>query len=204
MACFSCDATQGEDQVADTGAETEGSLPPTFPLAPGVHDGALDSGGLERTFVIDIPSSYDGSTDLPLLLVFHGGNGSGSQLQGGLGFGAAAESDGAIVVYPDGIESNWADGRGTTDASQAGVDDVAFVSDLIHHLAAHLSIDTRRVWATGISNGGIFSHVGLRPSPTKSRRLGRSLRPFRRSTRTIARQLGRFRCWRFRELRTRS
>ncbi|MGM0558911.1 MAG: alpha/beta hydrolase family esterase [Myxococcota bacterium] len=160
LLCFTtaCDGTRGGQRVSDAGADAAEQAP-TFSLEPGVHEGSLVSGDFERTFLIDIPPSYDGSTDIPLLFVFHGGGGSGEKIQGRLGFGAAAEPDGAIVVYPDGIESNWADGRGTTDASRAGVDDVRFVSELIDHLDAHLSIDESRVWATGVSNGGIFSHT---------------------------------------------
>ena len=74
-----------------------------------------------------------------------------------LGFDAYTDRDGAIAVYPDGVENNWADGRCTTDASLAGVDDVAFVADLIDHLATHLNVDANRIWATGISNGGFFT-----------------------------------------------
>src|SRR5690242_21949446 len=62
-----------------------------------------------------------------------------------------------LVVYPDGYHEQWGDGRGQTPAERDGVDDVAFIATLIETLHTQLTIDARRIYATGISNGGFFS-----------------------------------------------
>jgi polyhydroxybutyrate depolymerase len=74
------------------------------------------------------------------------------------GFSDDADREGFLVVYPDGIEHNWNDGRGTTDAERLGVDDVKFVRALIEELTRTFPIDPARIYATGVSNGGIFTH----------------------------------------------
>ncbi len=70
-----------------------------------------------------------------------------------------ADREGFIIVYPDGIDKGWNDGRGTTKAEQQQIDDVGFVKALIDHLARHIvHLDRNRIYATGMSNGAIFSH----------------------------------------------
>ena len=58
------------------------------------------------------------------------------------------------MAYPDGAGRRWNDGR----AVGAERDDVGFVRALIDSLERELEIDPRRVYATGISNGGMFAH----------------------------------------------
>jgi polyhydroxybutyrate depolymerase len=67
-----------------------------------------------------------------------------------------AERAGFVVVYPDGYKKSWADGRGTTASDRAGVDDVAFLRALIERLVQQYKVDPKRVYATGISNGGLM------------------------------------------------
>jgi polyhydroxybutyrate depolymerase len=71
-------------------------------------------------------------------------------------FNNLADTAGFIVVYPEGYERSWADGRNTTQAAQAGIDDVGFISALIDTLISNFSVDSARVYAAGISNGGNF------------------------------------------------
>lgn len=114
--------------------------------------------GRKRTYLLHIPYGFDTKREYPLLLGFHGGGGSGEKFAGQTGFNAYADKEGFIEVFPDGIEHNWNDGRDTTDAYKAGVDDVKFVRTLVEDLKTKLPIDKKRIYATGVSNGGIFSH----------------------------------------------
>jgi polyhydroxybutyrate depolymerase len=65
-----------------------------------------------------------------------------------------ADEKGFIVVYPDGLNSSWNDGRPEVNP---GVDDVGFISALVDELEDEYDIDNARVYSTGISNGGMFS-----------------------------------------------
>ncbi len=75
------------------------------------------------------------------------------------GFNRLADRDGFVAVYPDGVERHWNDGRGNQQyrAQRDNIDDVGFITALIAHLSQTLPVDRRRVYATGISNGGLMS-----------------------------------------------
>ena len=111
----------------------------------------------ERSYLLHIPEGFDGRKPYPLLLGFHGGNGSGEKFAGQTGLGVVADREGFIAVFPDGIEHNWNDGRDTTDAYKAGADDIKFVRLLVERVKVRLPVDEKRIYAIGVSNGGIFS-----------------------------------------------
>lgn len=129
-----------------------------FMPMPFLYDYAatLHVGGLARTYIVHLPASYSGVKALPLVLVFHGGTGKAQHMDKLTNFNALANQRHFIVVYPQGHQDHWADGRGTTIPDREGVNDVAFVSLLIDRLSRDLNIDTARVYVTGISNGGFF------------------------------------------------
>ena len=119
---------------------------------------------LTRTFHIHIPSLYNGSEQMPLVIVLHGRGGTGKTMVivTRKGFDNLADRDGFIVVYPDGIELNWNDGRMDEEANdrahRENIDDIGFISALIDYMIKNYSIDPKRVYVTGISNGGIMSY----------------------------------------------
>jgi polyhydroxybutyrate depolymerase len=97
-----------------------------------------------------------------LVLALHGGGGQGLKFdQSTAGtLIPAAEARGMVLVFPDGIDKQWCDGR--TEHLNEGrdctaIDDVAFISAIIERMAHDYGIDPRRVYATGISNGGFMS-----------------------------------------------
>jgi polyhydroxybutyrate depolymerase len=121
----------------------------------------IQSGGIQRTYHVHLPPDAQVGRMLPLVMVFHGGGGRGTGAARLYGFNQLADARGFAVVYPDGLDRRWNDGRGTTGERWLNtvlVDDVSFVSAVIDRLTVTLHIDPRRVYATGISNGGIFSH----------------------------------------------
>jgi polyhydroxybutyrate depolymerase len=82
-------------------------------------------------------------------------------------FRALADRDTFIVLFPDGLYRNWNDGRepSVSRTHAQGTDDLAFIDALLDSLARAFRIDSSRVFATGISNGAIFSHfLGARRS----------------------------------------
>jgi polyhydroxybutyrate depolymerase len=122
---------------------------------------SLTFGGLERTYRIHIPPSYDKARLLPLLIALHGGGGTGKKMEKLTlgGFNKLSDQEGFIVVYPDGIEKHWNDGRENVNyrAHREKVDDVGFISALIDDLTKERNIDRSRVYVTGISNGAMMS-----------------------------------------------
>ncbi len=112
-------------------------------------------GGVERRWLEHVPPSLRArAAPAPLVLVFHGGGGRASGMERLTGFDEAADRHGFLLVYPEGLDHHWNDGRGLSD-----VDDVAFVAALVKDVSKRLPVDPRRVFATGISNGGFFSQT---------------------------------------------
>ena len=118
-------------------------------------------GELERSYELFVPKSLPASDSVPLLLVLHGGGGTGKGMQyltlGG--FNTLADRDGFLVVYPDGLKKNWNDGRmvPSSEAHRMKLDDVGFLKAMIAALKQEFRIDPQRVYSTGISNGAFMS-----------------------------------------------
>jgi polyhydroxybutyrate depolymerase len=113
--------------------------------------------GRERTYLVHAPSSHSKATPAPLVVALHGRLGTGRGQEWLTHLDKVSDEHGFVVVYPDGLNRSWADGRGGSPSDQANVNDVKFISQLIDKLAAEYSIDAGRVYVTGMSNGGFMS-----------------------------------------------
>ncbi|MBW2518654.1 MAG: esterase, partial [Deltaproteobacteria bacterium] len=119
--------------------------------------------GLGRRYILYQPAFKTGHSGArPLLMVLHGGGGTnrGMLRLTKERFNELADRDGFFVVYPQGIDKSWNDGRPDkiSGAHRKGIDDVGFFRALIDHLIAHYPIDSKRIFVTGISNGGLMSY----------------------------------------------
>jgi polyhydroxybutyrate depolymerase len=101
---------------------------------------------------------------VPLVLVLHGGGGNADNAERMTGFTDEADKEGFIVVYPEGTGRfkgkllTWNAGHCCGYAMKNRVDDVGFINDLIDKLIKDYPVDPRRVYATGMSNGGMMTH----------------------------------------------
>jgi polyhydroxybutyrate depolymerase len=114
---------------------------------------SLPEGGMSRHFRVFRPASalkHPG-----LVIVLHGADGSGLQIERQSGFDGQADRLGWIAVYPDGYADGW---NPFGCCHHPGVDDVAFVADIIDHLVTTDAVDPYRVYVTGISRGGMMSY----------------------------------------------
>ena len=112
--------------------------------------------GRERTYYVHVPRSYDGRQPVPLVLVFHGTGGHGRSAATLTRFNELADSAGFIAVYPSALHGLWDDGRNAFPTTEPG-DDFAFVAALIDHLENTMAIDPKRVYAAGMSSGGMLA-----------------------------------------------
>ncbi len=125
----------------------------------GNHTGiTIDVGGVSRSYDLFVPTSYDPTLDAPLVLNFHGLLGTPSQQAGFSQFNGIAENHGMLVAYPVGIGNSFNAGVCCGQASSGNVDDVGFARALVQDVALKMCVDPRRVYATGMSNGGHMAH----------------------------------------------
>jgi len=119
----------------------------------------IEVAGVTRSYLLRVPAALRPGP-ASLVLVFHGGGGDGPGTERLTRFSALADREGFLVAYPEGLGRNWNDGREFTSsrAHRDHVDDVGFVAALLGAIARVHPVDPRRVYVTGISNGGIFSH----------------------------------------------
>lgn len=123
--------------------------------------GALDHGGLSRTFRVHVPPGYAGTQARPVVLMLHGGGGSGRQLEeASSNMNVVADREQVIAVYPDGTGTirTWNAGGCCGAAVRDDIDDVGFVAALLDHVEAELCVDRARVFVGGMSNGGMMTH----------------------------------------------
>src|SRR5262245_49018159 len=129
-------------------------------LAPGDDSETLEHDGQSREFLVHVPSSYDGATAVPLVLDIHGLTSSARQQAAISGWRRKADEEGFIVVHPQGLDASWNAGSLCCGNSQrSGVDDEGFLRAVVRRLESEACIDARRVYATGLSNGGGMSHL---------------------------------------------
>jgi polyhydroxybutyrate depolymerase len=127
--------------------------PGTLEAQSGETRQTLVAGGVARSYLLFVPSGYQVGRPLPVVLVFHGGGSRARAMTTHTQFTRVAERERFAVVYPEGLDGRWNDGRGYG----ASHDDVAFVRALLDTLGRRVTLDTARVYATGISNGAMFA-----------------------------------------------
>jgi polyhydroxybutyrate depolymerase len=141
--------------------------PPAVPvMQPGNYPQKIMSGGLARTYLLHVPTGYDGSQALPLVFVLHGFGGNAASMVKQTGFSEKADQENFFVAYLNGTQATdaakgvtgtaW--NNGLTPELNMTVDDVAFVRELANKLEGQLYVDSRRIYAAGFSNGAMMAH----------------------------------------------
>jgi polyhydroxybutyrate depolymerase len=115
-------------------------------------------GGLERTYRVFRPATLAKSAPVPLVVMLHGGFGTGLQAEKAYHWDEAATRYGFVVLYPDGIRRAWNAGICCGAPERDNVDDVGFLSALIDQIAREQNVDRSRIYVTGISNGAMMAY----------------------------------------------
>ena len=123
--------------------------------------------GEDRKYKIHVPKSYTGAVKTPVIVALHGGGGDMDYMGNDKYYGLITSSEkyGFIVVFPNGYSrfksgklATWNGGTCCGSARDKKIDDVGFIRKVVENVKAQLNIDAGRIYATGMSNGGIMSY----------------------------------------------
>jgi len=134
------------------------SLAATLCLGQQTINDTITHDGLQRSYILYVPSSYSPEGSAPLVINFHGYTSNADDQMYYGDFRKIADTAGFLLVHPMGT----LDGQGQPywNANWGGtVDDISFTEALIDSLASEYNVDLNRVYSTGMSNGGFMSYT---------------------------------------------
>jgi polyhydroxybutyrate depolymerase len=156
-------------QIMQTEQRQRGNLPAdpnaTRITAPGDYRFSVVHDGLTREYLVHAPKSYRGAPT-PMLIALHGGGGDADNQANDDNYKLISKSEqaGFIAVFPNGysrfpggVLATWNAGACCGAAQKSDVDDVGFIRDVIHRVERQASIDPKRIFAAGMSNGAMMS-----------------------------------------------
>ena len=154
-------------QRAADAAQVSALAPDTRVLRPGDYRYEIRHDGLMRAYRVHVPRGYRPGRPSPLLVALHGGGGDMDWQADDSKYGLITKSEqtGYVVVFPNGYSrfpggrlATWNAGACCGKARDLHVDDVGFIRDVVSHVERALDIDRTRVFATGMSNGGMMAY----------------------------------------------
>lgn len=146
--------------VRQQGSPAPAAGPPVDSRRELIHDGRT------RTYYLHVPRSHDWTRPAPLVMVFHGGGGKAQNAIRTTRFNDLADEEGFIVVYPNGTGPRdlnvevftWNGGTCCGNAMLENADDVGFARAVLADVRSIAAVDGKRVYAAGLSNGGIMAY----------------------------------------------
>lgn len=171
VACGGSDSKPGAGAPAGTVTPSPGAqgCSPARAYTAGDSDQALTSGGIARTYVLHIPTGYDGATRVPVVLAFHGFGLSAKQMMEYTRLGALADQRRFVAVALDGAGSppHWNWRKAVNEPN-----DLQFVADVFKKLDADLCIDPDMTFAAGFSDGAAMSRIAACEAPGRIAAVG--------------------------------
>ena len=132
-------------------------------MPPGLHYQSTEFDGIDRDYILYIPSNYNGDQDYPIVFNLHGGDMTArSQMEGISDMRPLADEENFILVYP---QSTYDDNGipiwhlGGENSKATSINDVGYISILIDEITNFYSVDLERIYVTGFSNGGYLNNI---------------------------------------------
>lgn len=127
--------------------------------APPLSSGTMTFHGMERSYFYFLPEKDEGQKR-PLLIALHGGGkANGDEYAQRTGYNEIAAREGFMVIYPNGVDAQWNDGRNVTFRGAGDnrlIDDVGYINALMDLFVAQYDADPERIYIEGTSNGGMM------------------------------------------------
>lgn len=153
------------EQRAQTGSTETPTAIDAKLSRPGDYTFTLLHNGLKRKYRVHVPTHYDTKTPAALVVALHGGGGNMDYQAQHYGLIEKSDSAGFVVVFPNGYSklksgqfATWNAGNCCGSARDEKIDDVGFIREVVARLRRQLNIDAQRIYATGMSNGGMMAY----------------------------------------------
>lgn len=114
--------------------------------------------GVARTYVLHVPTAYDGASLTPLVVDFHGIGATGAKERASSPYPAKLDAEGVLMAFPDGLKGPAGTAWNVGPCCVADVDDVAFARALVAQVRTRACVDPARVYAVGVLTGGGMAH----------------------------------------------
>jgi polyhydroxybutyrate depolymerase len=134
------------------------------PLGAGDHKRTITVDELKRTHLVHVPPKYDAKKPIPVVLALHGAMMDGKLMEYFSGLNDTADRHHFIVVYPNGTSpvpglfQTWNAGKFPGELNKAKADDVKYLGKVLDDVESAFTVDKKRVYAAGLSNGAMMSY----------------------------------------------
>lgn len=149
----------GADAAGESGSGFEpepAACPADSNIKPGDSTLMIDIGGMQRSYIMHIPPSYDGKTPMPMVIDWHPLTQTAQYQRSASGYAELGDREGFVTLFPDGINNAWNIGPCCTQSRD--VDDLGFAKALVERMRKEACIDMKRVYSAGYSMGGGMTH----------------------------------------------
>lgn len=125
-----------------------------LPAMPGVSTVTLSVNGVQRSYLLSVPSTYSPTVPSRLVFAWHGLGGSGQTMRShNVEYGLSG-----ISVYPNALPCSQFGGQTCWDLNPMG-QDMAFYDAMLAHLEAQFCINPQRIVDYGFSMGGAMTNL---------------------------------------------
>jgi polyhydroxybutyrate depolymerase len=119
-------------------------------------------GGDRPVSIVRVPEGYDPAKPAPLVLVLHGYGANATVQNLYFNLPTIADAEGFFIVAPEGTTDStgkqfWNGTDVCCDFEGRGVDDVRYLTGLVDEVQKYYSIDPKRIFVLGHSNGGAMA-----------------------------------------------
>ena len=145
------------------------AAPPRL-VSSGDHNFTIRVDELDRRYTVHVPPGYNGMASAPVVIMLHGGGGTGKAAATETGWASKADEAGFLAVFPDAMPPDptrpsrfrgnpqlWNDGSDRFYPGQTAPDDIGFVNAMLDEMITQFAVDQRQIFVTGFSNGASMS-----------------------------------------------
>jgi len=129
-------------------------------FTPGQNQYSVQRPEGTRTFYVWVPTGYNGTVPLPLIIAYHGLGDDCTNFGPATGLQELSESSLFLYAYPCGwpglLGNAWNAG---TCCNLIGPDDVAFTKDIVSTVQSNYNVDNTKIYAAGFSNGAMMAEI---------------------------------------------